>query len=68
MCKYCEPNEKGLFAPLASTKVGGFTVPLVNFGINENTGRQVMFVHYDEEEPLMMDFKFCPMCGRNLKE
>lgn len=66
MCEYCEPNGKGRFKAIAKNNSGGFATTLVDIGIYENTGKKVMFVHYDGEEPLMLGIKYCPMCQKPL--
>lgn len=67
MCEYCEPNKHGICKPLAS-RYKGINTPLVDIWRNENSIRLEMLIHYDGEEPLKLNIKFCPMCGRNLTE
>lgn len=67
MCEYCEPSKHGICKPLASRYKGIYT-PLVDIWKNENSSRSEILIHYDGEEPLELNIKFCPMCGRNLTE
>lgn len=62
MCKYCEniPNNQ----PLAFNKAP--CNPLVEIATCESSPYPVLRVNYDEEEPLHISIKFCPMCGRTL--
>ena len=65
MCRYCEPNERGLYRPFAERNVG-FHIPLLGIEKHENTGHPVLTVHYDEDEPLQVLISFCPFCGKKL--
>lgn len=65
MCKYCEKDSNGLFKPLARNSQGG-NASLVELGVSENTGQPVLFVNYDESEPLQVGINFCPVCGSRL--
>lgn len=65
MCEYCEPNKHGLCKPMAKRGIG-FATPLVDIERDENTGKLIMLVHYDGEEPLKLVIKHCPLCGRTL--
>lgn len=67
MCEYCEPSKHGICKPLAS-RYKGINTPLVDIWRNENSSRLEMLIHYDGEEPLELNIKFCPICGRNLTE
>lgn len=69
MCKYCELNNHGMGKPLATNNKGNFKYPLVDLWRDNETrdNKIVLVVHYDEEEPLTIGIKFCPMCGRPLE-
>lgn len=68
MCKYCEQNEKGLFKPMAVNDVVGFKIPLVEITLMDDSDEKVLQVNFDESEPRQIAIKFCPFCGRKLKD
>ena len=65
MCRYCEPNDRGLYRPFAERNIG-FHIPLLGIEKCENTGRPLLTVHFDGDEPLQVMISFCPFCGKKL--
>ena len=66
MCEYCEADKDGTFKPLATNDRNGFKTTLVTLAVDENTGRKVLQINYDESEPLRLALNACPRCGQPL--
>lgn len=66
MCEYCEADKDGNFKPLATNDRNGFKTTLVTIAVDENTGRKVLQINYDESEPLRLALNACFVCGQPL--
>jgi len=66
MCEYCEADKDGNFKPLATNDRNGFKTTLVTIAVDENTGRKVLQINYDESEPLRLTLNACPVCCQPL--
>lgn len=66
MCEYCEADKDGTFKPLATNDRNGFKTTLVTIAVDENTGRKVLQINYDESEPLRLALNACPVCYQPL--
>lgn len=66
MCEYCEADKDGTFKPLATNDRNGFKTTLVTIAVDENTGRKVLQINYDESEPLRLALNACPICYQPL--